>query len=82
MKKYLLEPFLSVNDFDIVVLGETHLTSRTNDDNLDIDGYTLKCCDHPDNILQGGVAVYYKSTLLLIFKPELTYLRETLLYQV
>ena len=70
-KQYLLEAFLVVNDFDIVVLGETHLTSQLDEDDLEIDGYSIKRCDHPDGKPRGGIAVYYKSDL-----PELTKLPE------
>ena len=70
-RKHLLEAFLAVNDFDIVVLGETHFTSQIDEDNLEIDGYSIKRCDHPDGKSRGGIAVYYKSDLPIIFKPEL-----------
>ena len=81
-KKHLREAFLAVNDFDIVILGETHLTSQIDEDNLEIDGYNIKRCDHPDGKSRGGIAVYYKSDLPIIFKPELTNLTESLIFQV
>ena len=81
-KKYLLEAFLVVNDFDVVVLGETHLTSQIEEDDLEIDGYSIKRCDHPDGKPRGGIAVYYKSDLPIIFKLELTKLPESLTFQV
>ena len=74
-KKYLLEAFLLIDDFDIVALEETHLTSQ-------IDGYSIKRCDNPDGKLRGGIAVYNKSDLPIIFKPELTKLTESLTFQV
>ena len=79
-KKNLLEAFLT--DFDIVILGETHLTSQIYEDDLEIDGYSIKRCDHPDGKPRGGIAVYYKSDLPIIFKPELTKLPEALTFQV
>ena len=81
-KKYLLEAFLVVNDFDIVVLGETHLTSQIDEDDLEIGGYSIKRCDHPDGKPRGGIAAYYKSDLPIIFKPELTKLPESFTFQV
>ena len=71
-KKFLLEAFLCVNGFDIVILGETHLTSKVTDDELNIEGYSFKRCDHPNDNPRGGIGIYYKSSLPLIFKPELT----------
>ena len=67
-KNNLLEVFIVVNDFDILVLGKTHLTSQTDEDDLEIDGYSI--------------AVYYTSDLPIIFKPELTKLPESLTLQV
>ena len=49
---------------------------------MKIDGYMIKRCDHPDDKSRGGIAVYYKSTLPIIFKPGLTKLSETLIFQV
>ena len=74
--------FLVVNDFDIVVLGETHLTSQIDEDDLEIDIYSIKRCDHPDGKPCGGIAVYYKSDLPIILKPELTKLPESFTFHV
>ena len=40
----------------------------------------MKKCDYPDNMARGGIAVYHKSSLPIIFKPELTELSETLYF--
>ena len=81
-KKILLQAFLCVNDFDIVILGETHLCSKINENELNIEGYSFKHCDHPNDASRGGIGIYYKSFLPCIFKPELTKLNETLVVQV
>ena len=60
-KKYLLEAFLVANDFDIVLLGETHLTSQIDEN----DGYSIKRCDHPDGKPRGGIAVFINQICLL-----------------
>ena len=82
LKKSLLEAFLSVNDYDILILGETHLTSSTNVEDLVIDGYDFKRCDHPNNEARGGIMVYYKQCLPCTFKPEIAQLRECLVFQI
>ena len=83
MKKSLLQAFLSVNNFDIIILGETHLTSKIADTELDIEGYSFKRCDHPDDDSRGGIGIYHKTSLpCIFFKPELTNLYETLVLQV
>ena len=78
----MLQAFLCVNDFDIVVLDETHLTSKVDENELRIEGYSFERYDHQDDISRGGIGVYYKTNLPCVFKPELTNLTETLVLQV
>ena len=63
-------------------LGESHLTSTIDENNLNIDGYSLKLCDNPNDDARGGILVYYKLSVPCIFKPDLTKLDETLVLQV
>ena len=58
------------------------LTTRINDQNRDMEGYTFKRCDHPNDIGREGIGFCCKSTLAIMFKPELTKLTETLVFQV
>ena len=81
-KKTLLEVFLSSNDFDILILGESHLNSKVDENDLNIDGYSFKRCDNSADIGRGGVILYHKTSLPCVFKPELTNLHETLVLQV
>ena len=66
-KVSLLTAYLSVNKFDIVCLSETFLNSEilTDDENLQIPGYSIARVGHPSNIKRGGVCVYYKTSLPL-----------------
>ena len=82
LKKTLLQAFLCVNNFDIVVLRETHLTSKIDNNDLEIEGYSFERSDHPDDDARGGIGIYYKSSLPCIFKPGLTTLNESLVFQV
>ena len=68
---------ICVNGFDIVI--ETHLCSKINEIELNIEVYSFKHCDQPNDTSRGGIRIYYKSFLPCIFKPELN---ETLLFQV
>ena len=79
-KKFLLQAFLCVNDFDIVILGETHLSSKIDENELNIEGHSFQRCDHPDDTSRGGMDIYYKSSLACIFKSELTKLNEALVF--
>ena len=82
LKKSLLEAFICTNDFGIVILGESHLTSNVDDNDIKIDGYSFKRSDNPNDDARGGVIVYHKSSFPCIFKPDLTELDETLVLQV
>ena len=82
LKKDLLEAFLCGNDFDIVILGESHLTSNVDENDIKIAGYSFKRSDDPNDDARGGVIGYHKSPLPCIFKHDLTKLDETLFLQV
>ena len=65
IKVTLLKVYLSVHNMDIVFLSETYLDSSvpTDDENLQIPGYSSVRADHPSNAKRGGVLVNYKSYL-------------------
>ena len=62
-KVSLLTAYLSVNKFDIV-LPESFLNCEipTDDENLQIPGYSVAKNDHPSNVKSGGVCVYHKTS--------------------
>ena len=49
----------------ILCLSKLYLDSTisSDDSGLSLDGYNLIRADHPKNIEQGGVYIYYKETL-------------------
>ena len=55
LKKTLLEAFLCANDFDIGILGESHLTSNVDETDIKIDGYSFKRSDNPNDDASGGL---------------------------
>ena len=63
----LLMAYLSVHKFDIVCLSETFVNpeDRTDNENLQIPGYSITRGDHISNTKRGGVCVYYKTSLPL-----------------
>ena len=54
-----------IHHFGIICLSEMYLNSDISSDNenLDIPGYRLIRSDHPSNDKQGGVCIYFKSSL-------------------
>ena len=66
-KAFLLKAYIAIHKFDIICISETYLDSSTlsDDNNLEISGYTLVRSDHPSNNKREGVCIYYKSFLPL-----------------
>ena len=66
-KVFLLKAYVSIHKFDIICISKTYLDSSTasDDNNLEIPGYTLVRSDYPSNNKRGGVCIYYKSFLPL-----------------
>jgi hypothetical protein len=55
-----LEILLNDKRIDIALISETHLTSRTR---LNIQGYRIFRCDHPDDTGHGGAALIVRSSI-------------------
>ena len=77
----VLESFVAMHKFDIICISETLLNNTYEDNDLNLNGYSLLRADHPSNAKRGGVCIYYKETLALkmISKP---YLNKSLLCEV
>ena len=52
-------------DFQICTICAFNSEILTDDENLQIPGYSIARFDHPSNIKHGGVCVYYKTSLPL-----------------
>ena len=78
-----LRAYITVRNFDVICLLETCLDSSIlhDDDNLPIPGYKLYRKDHPLNIKQGGVCIYYKVSLPLKIK-NIHYLQECINFEI
>ena len=65
-------------------MSETFLNTSysSNDTKLHLHGYSLIRADHPRDLKRGGVCIYYKEHLPLIYKPNLTLLVECLICEL
>ena len=74
-KLFLLKAYIIPHKFDINCFSETYLdsTTLTNDDKLQIPGYTLIGCCHPSNTNRDGVCIYYRTSLPLRVKILVIY---------
>ena len=79
VKVSAIKVFNTTKKFDFVCLSEPYLNSTISsvDKNLCLDDYKLTRADHPRNIKQGGVCIYYKETLPVKL-IQLNYLPECL----
>ena len=78
-----LKAFNTTINFDFICLSESYLDSTisSDDKNLCLDGYKLIRTDHPKNIKQGGVCIYYRETLPLKI-IQTNYLPECLVCEI
>ena len=75
-KLFFFKAYIATHKFDIICISETYLDSSTpsDDNNLEISGYTLVRSDHLSNNKRDGVCIYYK---FLHFYTCYQYLQET-----
>ena len=68
---------------NFICLSESYLDSTisSDDNSLSLDGYNLIRADHPNNIKQGGVCIYYRETLP-VKTVQINYLPECLVCEV
>ena len=84
VKVPLIEAFITTHNFDIVCLSETFLDSTIphDDENININGYLLLRVDHPNNIKRGGICMYFKESLPLINRSDLSNMKECLVTEI
>ena len=84
VKVPLIQAFITTHNFDIVYLAETFLDSTIphDDENININGYSLLRVDHPNNIKRGGICLYFKESLPLINRSDLSNMKECLVTEI
>ena len=64
-KLSLLRAYVNVRKFGIICLSETYLDFSTDDETLEISGYSLIRSGHPSIKKRGGICISYKNFLPL-----------------
>ena len=84
VKVPLKEAFVSTHNFDILCLPETFLGSTLdlNKENINIDDYSILRADHPSNNKRGGVCIYFKQSLPLIRRDDLSTMQEAIVTEI
>ena len=84
IKVPLIEAFICTRNFDILCLSETFLDSKIdlNDENMNIAGYCILRANHPSNNKRRGVCIYFKQSLPLIKRDDLSTMQETIVTEI
>ena len=61
----VLESFVAMHKFYIICVSETFLNNAYEDNDLNLNGYSLPRADHAGGAKRGVVCIYYKETLVL-----------------
>ena len=69
----LLEAHNAEYDYDIISLCETSLSDAVHVPENALPGYKFHSCDHPDGERSGGVGIFYKETLPLRVRTDLSF---------
>ena len=69
----LIEAHNSIYNYDIIALCETSLTNEILVNVPELEGYTFISANHPSNQKRGGVSLYYKTSLPLIVRRDLSF---------
>ena len=69
----LLEAHNAEYNYDIISLCETSLSDAVRVPENALPGYKFYSCDHPDGERSGGVGIFYKETLPLRIRPDLSF---------
>ena len=69
----MIEAHNALFGYDIISLCETGLTDETVANVPMLDGYTFVPANHPDNVSHGGVGIFYKNSLPLIVRHDLSF---------
>ena len=84
IKITLIQAYITDQNFDIVCLSKTFLSSsiQNDDHKLKLDGYNLIRSDHPNDSKKDGVCIYRKEHILLIRRDDLCTLGNCLVTEI
>ena len=77
----VLKSFVAMHKFDIICILETFLNNTYEDNDLNLNYYSLLQVDHLSNAQRGGVCIYHKETFA-VKVISISYLNESLFSEV
>ena len=69
----MIEAHNSLYNYDIISLCETSLNDDSTAQVPTIEGYTYEPGNHPNNVSHGGVGIYYKDSLPVVVRRDLSF---------
>ena len=69
----IIEAHNSVHKYDLISICETSLTNSLATSVPELDGYTFEPANHPDNVTHGGVGLFYKNSLPIVVRRDLSF---------
>ena len=69
----LLEAHNSIFDYDLISVCETNLNDSLVPKVPVLNGYTFEPANHPGNVTHGGVGIFYKTSLPVILRRDLSF---------
>ena len=69
----LIEAHNSLHNYDLISICETNLTDSLVPNVPQIEGYTFEPANHPDNVTHGGVGLFYKNSLPIVVRRDLSF---------
>ena len=69
----LLEAHNSLHNYDLISICETSLTDSLVPSVPELEGYTFEPANHPDNVTHGGVGLFYKNSLPIVVRRDLSF---------
>ena len=69
----LIEAHNSLYNYDLISICETSLTDSLIPNVPELEGYTFEPANHPDNVTHGGVGLFYKNSLPIVIRQDLSF---------
>ena len=69
----LIEAHNSLHNYDLISICETSLTDSLVRGVPELEGYTFEPANHPDNVTHGGVGLFYKNSLPIVVRRDLSF---------
>ena len=69
----LLEADNTIFNYDLIAICETSLNDSQVPKVPELNGYTFESANHPSNLIHGGVGIFYKNSLPVVLRRDLSF---------